>query len=211
MKRASYFSIVILALFFMIGCAAQSQKQHQPATSSQDPIVQQRPEWVMNEPEVEGNDLYFVGISAVHATEKNARNDARRDATNSVVQYLGTLAKTKYEQATVSYGLSSQVVDPTTASRQFEKQVAANVATRMKTTKWYMERETDSIGKKGYKYFTLAKIPKDSLNEAFQNTAEQNMKDAQERAAKAATAQAKKQAEDQAKFWTDMKQQGVVE
>ena len=155
--------------------------------------------------------MSFVGLSNVHASEKNAREDARRNAVDAVVQYLGTLAKTKFEQASVSYGLSSEVVDPTTSARNFQKQVAANVARRLKAKKWYMERESDASGKQGYKYFVLATVPVAELDQAFKQTAKKNMEDAQKKAKEAATAQAKQQQEQAAKFWADMQKQGVVD
>lgn len=155
--------------------------------------------------------MSFVGLSAIYASEKDARKDARRSATEAVVQYLGTLAKTKFERASVSYGLSSEVVNPTTSARDFEKQVAANVAQRLKSDKWWMERESDSEGKSGYKYFVLATIPVAEMDKSFQQTAKKNMEDAQKKAKEATTAQAKQQQEQAAKFWADMQKQGVVE
>ena len=121
------------------------------------------------------------------------------------------MAKTKFERASVAYGLTSQVVDPTIASRQFEKQVAANVASQVKNVKWYMERETDAGGRTGYKYFTLAKVPKDSLNEAFKKTAKENLDDAKKRADAAATEQAKNQEVQAADFWQKQTESGLIE
>lgn len=165
----------------------------------------------MNEPEAANGMMSFVGLSAVHATEKNARNDARREAVKAVVSYLGTIAKSKFEEARVSHGLSSEVIDPTTGAREFQKQLSANVANRMKPRKWYMERETGSSGKRGYKYFVLASVPVEELDKSFQQTAAKNRADAQKRAEDAATSKAKKQAADAAEFWADMEKQGVVE
>jgi|TARA_B110000196_G_C20985883_1_gene585696 hypothetical protein len=206
-KNAVTQLFVVLALLALVGCAAKPK----PATPPPQPTQPERPEWTMNEPEVEAGVMSFVGLSAVHASEKNAREDARRNAVDAVVQYLGTLAKTKFEQASVSYGLSSEVVDPTTSSRNFQKQVAANVARRLKTKKWYMERESDASGKQGYKYFVLSTVPVAEMDKAFQQTAKKNMEDAQKKAKEATTAQAKQQQEQAANFWADMQKQGVVE
>jgi len=197
-----------LILIALVGC---SVPQPEPEPVIEEAPAPTRPEWTMNEPDVEGGVMFFVGLSAVHASEKNARDDARVNATEAVVQYLGTLAKTKFEQASVSYGLSSEVVDPTTSTRNFEKQVAANVSARLKTKKWHMERESDSSGKSGYKYFVLASVPVAEMDKAFQQTAKKNMEDAQKKAKEATTAQAKQQQEQAAKFWADMQKQGVVE
>jgi hypothetical protein len=198
--------LAVLILIALVGCSAP-----QPEPVIEEAPAPTRPEWTMNEPDVEGDMMSFVGLSAIYASEKDARKDARRSATEAVVQYLGTLAKTKFERASVSYGLSSEVVNPTTSARDFEKQVAANVAQRLKSDKWWMERESDSEGKSGYKYFVLATIPVAEMDKSFQQTAKKNMEDAQKKAKEATTAQAKQQQEQAAKFWADMQKQGVVE
>ena len=150
--------------------------------------VSDRPDWTMNEPEEDDGNMFFVGISAAHASEKNARDDARSNSIKAAISYMGTMAKTKIESASTSYGLSSEVVDPTTSGRQYEKQVSANVTRRLKAKKWYMERETDASGKKGYKYFVLASIPIQEFDNAFKQTAQQNIDDAKKKAKEAATA-----------------------
>ena len=172
--------------------------------------VSDRPDWTMNEPEEDDGNMFFVGISAVHASEKNARDDARSNSIKAAISYMGTMAKAKIESASTSYGLSIEVVDPTTSGRQYEKQVSANVTRRLKAKKWYMERETDASGKKGYKYFVLASIPIQEFDNAFKQTAQQNIDDAKKKAKEAATAQAKEQAEKAADFWKSMKDQGMM-
>lgn len=204
-------TLMILAVALtLVSCSEKSQKVMTEKETVQEK-VENRPEWIINEPDKEGDDMLFVGLSNVYASEKGARNDAMRDAINKVVQYLGILAKTKYELAALTYNLDSETMDPTRSSRVYEKQVAANVAKKVKATQWYMEREIDQSGKKGYKYFALAKVPLSSINDAFKQTAAQNMKDAQRRAKEAATEQAKRQAENAKNFWEDMQKQGLVE
>ncbi len=213
MKSSKLFLVAAAALTLALGACSSSQPQPQntaPATQA-DPDFSNRPDWTMNEPDIEDEKMSFVGLSAIHANEKNARDDARRSAVNAAVQYLGTIAKNKFEQASVSYGLATEVVDPTTSARTFEKQVSANVARRLRTEKWYMERESDASGKRGYKYFVLATVPMEELDNAFKQSARENIADAQRRAKDAATAQAKKQAEDAASFWADMEKQGLTE
>jgi len=170
----------------------------------------QRPAWTMSEPEGDGGYLFFVGLSGNLATEQLARNDALRDATNKVVAYLGTLAKDKFERARTSFGLASTAVDPTEASRQFEKQLAANVAKQLKASEWYEERWQLTTGS-AWKVFLLAKMPKEVVNQSLENTAEENIAAAQEQAKKAATDVAKQQAEDAAAFWKKMKEDGLME
>ena len=204
--------ISLLMSLFLVAVLAGCSSSKAPTPGETETVdTSDRPEWVMNEPGVEDDKMFFIGISAVHVSEKNARDDARRNSINAAIQYLGTMAKSKFEQAQVTYGLASEAMDPTTSARQYEKQVAVNVARRMKAEKWYMERETDASGKKGYKYFVLSGIPVVSLDEAFQQTAKKNMEDAKKRAKEAATEQARRQQEQAADFWAEMQKQGVTD
>lgn len=169
-----------------------------------------RPNWSMSEPEPEKGFQYFVGLSGDYATENLARDDALRNATTRVVQYMGALAKDKFERARTSFGLSSTVIDPTEASREFEKQLAANVARQLKPKEWYVEQWQKPTGY-AWKAFLLARMPTEAVNDSLKNTAEDNIRKAQEDAKRAATEVAKKQAEDAADFWKKMKEQGLVE
>ena len=170
-------------------------------------VMQQRPDWPMNEPEVADGRMYFVGLSAPHATEKNARRDALRDAADVAVLYLGTFAESKFREASRGYGLASEVVDPETSALGFREQVARNVITRQKSHKWYTERETDAAGKKGYKVFVLTSIPLDDINRAFDNTVEQNIANARKKQQEAMTEEARQQGQQAEEFWKSVRNQ----
>lgn len=215
MKKRNVFYIAITAgsIFLATGCSDKKVEivQGNAPMTQEQPDFSKRPEWTMIEPGVEDGMMSFVGLSGLNASESNARDDARSNAVNAAVIYLGTLAKSKYERAAVSFGLSSQVMDPTESTRKFQRQVAANVANRMKVERWYPEVGTDATGKRGIQVFALAKIPTEELDKAFQQTAKDNMEDAKKRAREAATQQAKKQAQDAADFWQEMTKQGVTD
>ncbi|MBI5787964.1 MAG: hypothetical protein HZA78_03810 [Candidatus Schekmanbacteria bacterium] len=210
MRKICY-SLGIFGLACMMGCATGA-KVIPGATgetltwSSED----KRPGWTIEEPAIDGDTMLFVGLAEKYATEPEARDQAMRNVTNQVVRYLGTMAKDKYEKLAVSYGLTSSVVDPTASSREYEKQLAANVAKKVKAKKWYLEKWQTPTGT-GYKAFVMATVPTESINDSFKNTAKENMEAAQRKAKEAADDVAKKQADDAAKFWEGMSKQGVVE
>lgn len=81
---------------------------------------------------------------------------------------MGTLVKNKFEKATVSFGLESNVVDPTTSARVFEKQLAVNVAKQVKAQKWYFETLNASCSGKdmgtAYQYWVLAELPAEEFD-----------------------------------------------
>ncbi|HIA58228.1 MAG TPA: hypothetical protein EYO46_03485 [Candidatus Lambdaproteobacteria bacterium] len=208
-KTKYIIGVLGVSSILLVGCAKETTMAP-AAVEAASPSMPERPDWVYNEPSEEDGTLSFVGMSNVHASEQNARKDARRDAINNVVQYLGTMAKTKFEQVTQSYGLSSQIVDPTTAAQQFEKQMSANLAREMKTKTWHPEREKKS-GVWGYKYFVLAQIPKSSIDNSFRKSLDQNIKKQQEEAEKAATQKAKEQSENAIDMFRKMKKEGLME
>ncbi len=215
-----HFKLAYLGLSFIIltGCATFSQTQRTDPAETMDDVnetmiwssSQNRPKWTMDEPEKKNNYMSFVGLSATHATEKGARIDARRNAVNNISSYIGTLAKDKFENAYLAYGLDSNVMDPTSSSRRFGKQLTANIVSRVKTKKWYSEKWSTETGI-GYRVFVLARIPEDAITESYKNAANRLASNAQNQAIDAANESAKKQAELAAEFWRQMEEEGLVE
>lgn len=212
-------AVGLLVVSTLFGCATKPRVSMQSADVSA-PIgvdeqliwssAAQRPGWTMEEPDTVNGMMSFVGLSGSMATEKSAREEARRSAVNGVVAYMGTLAKDKFERARVSFGLDSTVVDPTRSSRAFEKQLAVNIANRVKPKKWYAEKWQTPTGI-GYRVFVLTNVPMNSMDESYQNMAKDMVKNAENRAKQAADNLAQKQAEKAADFWKQMQAQGLVE
>jgi hypothetical protein len=133
-----------------------------------------------------------------------------RNANRRIIEYLGSEVKSKFERARVSYGLSSDAIDPVGATREFERLFAANNTSQVKATKWYMEREETATGK-GYKYFVLSKVPKTALEQTYQETLKQAQKKSEEQAKGNRQAATEGQAEKSAKMWADLEKQGLIE
>jgi hypothetical protein len=170
----------------------------------------QRPGWTLEEPATQSGVMSFVGLSGSFATEQQGRDDAKRNSINSVVSYTGTLVKDKFERARVSFGLDSNVVDPTTSARAFEKQLAVNVARQVKAKKWYLEKWHTPTGV-AWRVFLLAEVPQASVDETMKGTARDMAKKAEQQAKEAGDEIAKKQAEKAAEFWKQMQEQGLSE
>lgn len=211
-KTFIYYSLIITGLCFCLFACAHKAAIPEAATekfiwASQTPP----PEWIDSVPKPDGPNLYFVGISdETVASEKNARNNARKDAINKVVEYYGTMVKIKSKEISTSFGLSSTVVDPTVAALSFTKHFAANVSKQLLEQEIYKEKWEKPTGI-GWKVYALCRVPKDIANISLKNTAEQNILNAQEAARKAATRTAKQQAENAAEFWEKMKKDGFAE
>ena len=198
---------LLLISILLVGCSASKPVPIVQVVEA--PKNEERPDWIYNDVSNEDGQLSFVGLSNVHLSEKNARNDARRDATNNVMQYLGTMATFKFEELSVSYGLSSEIVDPTESSQKFQKQIADNVARRLKTKKWHMEREKIK-GELGYKYFVLAVIPNSVIENSFKKSLDKNIEEQQKELKSAATEKAKTQAEQAIEMFRKAKKEGLM-
>lgn len=217
-KLAAAVVLVVLAGCAVTGCSAPQVAQvaenvEIPADSSERLVYSthaERPGWTMDEPGTVDGVMSFVGTSARHASEKNAREDARRNTINAVVKYMGTLAKEKFEKAQVTYGLESSVVDATESSRVFEKQLSTNMATKVKLAKWYGEKWQTPTGT-GWQYFAMANVPQEAIDETFKSSAADQARKAEQKAKDAADAIARAQAEKASEFWTQMQEQGLVE
>jgi len=194
---------------FVVGCSSTQALVEEPPKTIALPDVKDRPEWVMSEPLLEGDVFYFTGVSSLYATEKSARRDAKRDALFSGMEYLSTVAKAKFEQAEMGFGLDGATFAPTIGTRGYYKFVHMNVLKGARSTKWYFERELDMVGRPGYKYFALVAMPKKHFFEAYSNTAKSNVQKAQQEAADAVTEVAKEQARQNVEFWKIVEEEGL--
>ena len=214
------FIILITMAILAVGCSSNTRPVLDPEETreltleSLKPVTypdqSNRPEWVMSEPLIEGDIIYFTGVSSLYATEKSARHDAKRDAIFSGMEYLSTIAQAKYEQAEMGFGLDGATFSPTVGTRGYYKFVHMNVLKGARTTKWYFEREADMAGRPGYKYFALVAMPKKHFFDAFNNTAKINVFKAQKEAANAVTEVAKEQANQTVEFWKLVEKEGLT-
>ena len=200
-----YFYLVLVALI-AVGCSSKQEMVKEALNSVGD-----RPEWVMVPPAPEGDQLYFVGTSALYGTEKNARRDAKRDAIREMSEYVRVLNKNKFERASVTYGMDSFVIMPTVSERNFERIMSASTANYLRVEELYFEREADAAGVPGYKYFVLTGISKTDLETALHANATANAKDAQTAMDLANTEVAKAQWKNARDFWKELAKDGFVQ
>ena len=200
-----YFYLVLVALI-AVGCSSKQEMVKEALNSVGD-----RPEWVMVPPAPEGDQLYFVGTSALYGTEKNARRDAKRDAIREMSEYVRVLNKNKFERASVTYGMDSFVIMPTVSERNFERIMSASTANYLRVEEMYFEREADRTGEPGYKYFVLTSISKTDLNTILQANATANAEEAEKAMQLANTDDAKEQWKNARDFWKEFAEDGFVQ
>ncbi|MDF1579451.1 MAG: hypothetical protein P1P74_01590 [Desulfuromonadales bacterium] len=217
MKKLSGFLMAGLAMFLLFGCGGGTVQPEMKAAMDTEELIQtsqpQRPVWTMSIPDAEGGKMFFVGTSDRYKTEASARESAGRGVTEEVVKYMGTLVKKKFEEAKVSYGQESDAIDPTAAAREFTKQLATNMAKRVKVKEYYFEKYRNPTGSY-FQYFALGYVPTEEIDLAYKDTVKNMAREANKAAQKAKEENdefAKRQAEKQAAFFKDMQEQGLIE
>lgn len=168
-----------------------------------------RPGWTLSEPETVGDEIAFVGLSGKYATEKEARDDGMRAAVNNLIRYIGTLAQDKFQRLQTSYGLTTEIVDPTNVIRRFEEQLASAFVTRVRAKEWYIEKWLRKKTKETYfAVFVLTKVPNSVIEKAYEDAVNATIDDLKEKRDEANEAKAKAQFENAMKAFEEAKEQG---
>jgi len=211
MQRISIAFAVIISITMAAGCASNSGGS--PMAASGEKLIwsseKERPKWTLKEPELDGPYMFFVGLSDDVANEQMSRDDAYKNSTRKVVQYIGNLAKVKYERALVSSGLAGDVKDPTLIESDVEKQVSAAASRNLKAMKWYLEKWEKPTGV-AWKSFVIARIPTSALEDSYADSMNSAIRDAQKKQKAANNETAKKQLDRYLEMLKKLKDQGVT-
>jgi hypothetical protein len=169
--------ILLIAYFVLlisfVGCAITPKEKISVAPKPlEEKLIwcsqEERPDWLKKEPYKEKENLLFIGISDRLATEKEARDNALHAAISRIVGFIGTDVKDKFERLQTSYGLSTDIIDPTIATRRFEEQFSEAVARRVKAREWYLEKYEVKYKKQPagtyYLAYVLAFVPEMEIN-----------------------------------------------
>jgi hypothetical protein len=165
------------------------------------------PKWITMEPKMTKETIYFTGVSGKFATDQDGRDDAIDNSIKNVSKYLGTFFNGKYQTIVTQYGLSSQVADPTKASRGFEEKLTQAMVGRAKAEEWYYEKWMNKKTKEVYwKVYVKTGVDRASLEKSYQDSMtlsaddmKKQMDAANEEKAKAQFGNAMKAFEDAAK------------
>lgn len=218
MKQAVLITgIIALALMIVMGCSSHPQlsdKPVKPAPQLSETLAWQsmdkRPGWTVSEPEMVDNKLCFIGLSGKFATEKEGRDDAYRNALDNVVKFMGTFVKDRFQSVVTSYNLTSEIVDPTKATRQFEEQLSAAMATHVKPKDWYIEKWNNAkMNESYYLVYVMALVPKESIDKAYEDTVNGQIDDLKKKRDEANDEKAKAQFDNAMKAFEEVKKQGL--
>ncbi|MFH1897061.1 MAG: hypothetical protein ABH886_02300 [Candidatus Desantisbacteria bacterium] len=224
MKKILLYSLMLCLTLTFLGCGTEKQiirdMQVIPQITKQAPPSpeekllwashEKRPEWTVNEPRVEGVNLFFVGVSGNYTMENDARDDAYKNAVKGVINYIGIAAKDHFERLLASFGVSSQTVDPTKVSKEVEAQISGGIARKAKANGWYIEKWQDSFGKIYWKGYVLVEVPTTSIDQSYKKVADAEQKAAQQEYEKTKDQFAKDQLEKVMKAFEEAKQKGFT-
>jgi hypothetical protein len=209
--RRFVIAVLLIAAVILWGCGGTKGAQGPPDNPVEKCLwksQETQPRWVYDTPKAEGNIEYFVGISDDQANQQLARESARADAGKQVVEYMGNLVKSKYERVQISFGLASDVEDPTTSKKTFDEQLAANIVQQLRMRQWYEERWQKTTGI-SCKAFVLAEIPQANISDAYKSTAANMANQAAKKAKEQNDDQARAQYQKASEFWKQMEEQGL--
>jgi len=167
-----------LSLLVLVGCGGAPVAQGPvgaggvaPAVPVSEHLLQElpgpRPLWVDRIPDSTGETLHFVGQSGLQSMERDARNDALRDAVNSFARYCGVDVTLVDEYLAVSVGKASQVADPTVSRKEQNRQSTEAFVSRVKSREWYgrqLERRMGpTVLERGWQAWVLVTVPPDEV------------------------------------------------
>jgi hypothetical protein len=105
---------------------------------------------------------YFNGVSDYFYSQKEAEDDAFKDAIKAITRYTGIDAMFTDKTIIASYGLSSEIIDPTIARQKLESIDSAANLSQIKTSQTYTEKYKCQAGKRkvsGYKVTKQCRDP----------------------------------------------------
>jgi hypothetical protein len=99
--------------------------------------------------------------------EREARNDALRDAVNRFARYCGVDVTLVDEYLAVSVGTASQVADPTVSRKEQNRQSTEAFVSRVKSREWYHRQLERRMGptvlERGWQAWVLVAVPPDEV------------------------------------------------
>jgi hypothetical protein len=195
----------------LVGCAGKSDVIKQAPNVGEKMIWSShegRPAWTYKEPEGDDKNFLFVGVSGKYATEKEGRDDAYRSSINNVVRYIGTQVNDNFQRLTTSYGLSTDIMNSTVATRRFEEQLNSALASHVKAKEYYIEKWQNKLNETYYIIYALSFVPREAINQVYQGTIDGQIEELKKKRDEADNEKAKKQYEDAMKAFEDAKKQG---
>lgn len=128
-------------------------------------VPEDRPNWITRPPRDRDNKLFFVGFKTHSSSLENGNTDARQNAVQKIVEYIGGTGMVDYTKARVEAGLT----DEGQAGNYVEdgyRFLAESIAQGVREDETYYERVKEwrpDGWHHFYNYYVLISIPQDAL------------------------------------------------
>jgi len=128
-------------------------------------VPDERPRWISRPPGDRDNKLFFVGFKTHASSLENGNTDARQNAVQKIVEYIGGTGMVDYTKARVEAGIT----DEGQAGNYVEdgyRFLAESIAQGVREDETYYERMKEwrpDGWHHFYNYYVLISIPKDVL------------------------------------------------
>lgn len=130
-------------------------------------MPEKRPDWMVDIPGKSAEYYYFVGFSQKFAEEPDARKNAEQNAREQISGFISTEVSTQFQKITTTFGLSSEVFDPTAAAREFNQQTTDSVVKFAHADKWYIEQWSGKLEDIYHLARCLVSVPEQSILDAL--------------------------------------------
>ena len=133
-------------------------------------IPPQKPDWVINEPTEENDNLIFIGSSELKSSEVEARNEAYRDAVKKFAQYCG-IKVIEIATRNLSFeGLASDIKNPDIMEQKKESQITNIFVSRVKARSWFITKKnivySDNTSGIGFEAKVKVEVPQSEYEKA---------------------------------------------
>jgi hypothetical protein len=177
MKKYKINNIIILILPILLifsSCSTTNKKNINQTSEGfriQEKLVESypdtKPDWLINVPQKENDNLVFIGISDKFRSEKDACENALKNAVQKFAAYCGVEIEDLARTIKTGYNLSSEITDATKSEISATKQIVNAYVSRMKAGNWYIEKYEKFDDKKYREIFYIAYVKANIPEEEF--------------------------------------------
>lgn len=160
---------IVLPLFVAGAALVLAACGSKPPEIGQQSVIERvpedRPNWITRPPRDRDNKLFFVGFKTHASSLENGNTDARQNAIQKIVEYIGGTGMVDYTKARVEAGLT----DESQAGNYVEdgyRFLAESIAQGVREDETYYERVKEYRPDGWhyfYNYYALISIPQDAL------------------------------------------------
>lgn len=106
MRKATLLTLMLVASFMLAACGPKNYDVGYQEVIERVP--DKRPRWIHSRPPDKGDRMFFVGLKTHASSLENGNTDARQNAVQKIVEYVGGTGMVDYTKARVEAGLKDE-------------------------------------------------------------------------------------------------------